>query len=62
MKKLFRKHFLIKDAIRAERENYGTDKYDEQYMDILYEALFGCHMGYLLNIVLCAIIIKSILK
>lgn len=62
MKRIFKTHYLINDLIQNEYKNFGTDSYNEEYMNFLWDAKSNLHLKYIFNISCLIALIIIILK
>ena len=62
LKRIFKQHYLINEYIENEYKYFGTDKYNEKYMNFLWDAKLNLHTRYIINITYIIILIIIILK
>lgn len=62
MKKLFKTHYLIKSYIEEEYSKFGTNEYNEEYMNFLWDAKFNLHLKYIIYLCCLIVLIIIILK
>lgn len=62
LKKIFPTHYLINSYIKEEYEYFGTDNYNEDYMNFLWDSKLNLHLKYIFNIFGFTLLIIAILK
>ena len=62
MKKLFKTNYLIKSYIEEEYSKFGTNEYNEEYMNFLWDAKLNLHLKYIIDLCCLIVLIIIILK
>jgi hypothetical protein len=62
LKRIFPTHYLINKYIEDEYRYFGTDKYDKEFMDFLWNSKLNLHLKYIFNIFAFILLIIVILK
>jgi len=61
LKIIFKKHYLLNEYIKNEYKHFGTNEYNEEYMNFLWDAKLNLHLKYIIYITcLIALIIITL--